>query len=241
MKIRLSKKHIPWICLGLITLIFLGFLTRQLVASQSSFNQPLPDPFIQDIQALEQEQKEDLNPEERKSLDDKLNMLYAQSTQRAIGIQQLTDLPAEFETKPVPTLILSEKRMTGIIENPSIPFSTMDYLIENAWQDLIDQKYVLIFAGTPTSNQEQGVLLIFTESPHGFQIVSVPEKTGSIRVVDVKGFQLVLQSGAGDTYYFDVQGRMFITKLGEIVPTITPMPESIPTSTQPSENGTAYP
>jgi hypothetical protein len=241
LKLRLFKKHFLLICIVLAILVSLGVIARQIVIAQSNNNRTLPDPFSQDIQTLQKELEKDLNSEDRENLEEKLEILYAQATQREIGIQQLTSIPEPDTTYQIPTIVLSGTRQTGIIEHPSVPFSSTDFLIENAWQELIGKNYVLIFAGALTSDPQQGVLLVLTDSPHQTLQIWTPEKRGSVRIVEVKNLQLGLISQSGDLLYFDVPGRKFITELGEIVPTITPGAESILTSTEPAGFETAYP
>jgi len=117
-----------------------------------------------------------------------------------------------------------DKRFTGIIQNPSVPFSPLSYLIENGWQEIINNEYVTVFAGAGRKDPEQGILIVETENPLRFRFYNTPQKSGSVKIIDFKGFQLVLQAENEEIFYFDVPGQQFIITLGESVPTITPMP-----------------
>ena len=137
---------------------------------------------MKEIQALQQElQNTNLTEEDRISLEAKLQALYYQITLQAEGINQLTKMPTQAEaalqTMAKTTLTLEEKRYTGIIENPSAPFSASDFVISNAWQEYVDGSYVLVYAGSMTKDPAQGILIVCRDSNHGCRIFVTPQKT----------------------------------------------------------------
>ncbi len=150
-----------------------------------------------------------------------------------LGFLIRQSITAEVEDQPAPTIspdpaIVSlqnpnEKRLIGIIENPSVPFSSMSVLIENAWQEKINDEYVTVFAGAMRADPDKGVLIIQAEGPLTSKFIYLPG-AGSVKISDFKGNQLVLQSKNKGVFYYDVPGRTFIKALGEIIPTITPVP-----------------
>jgi hypothetical protein len=102
------------------------------------------------IQILEQELQEgDLDAENREELEARLQILYAETTRQAINIQHQTTTP--WITFVPPTFELQGQRATGIIQYPSVPFPSTEFRITNAWQDLVNGQYVLVFVGTRAS------------------------------------------------------------------------------------------
>ena len=205
---------------------------------------PIPrDPlnlYLSMIQSLEQELLQgDLDPETRESLEARLQMLYAEATREAIRIQQLTALPSTLTAMPPrtfvpPTFEFKGQRETGIIQYPSVPFSTSMYRITNAWQDLVNGEYVLVFVGTRASDPEQGVVIVMVDPPHLTGVYETPTRSGAISITDVAGLRLVIQSSStGEIYYFDVPAQKFVSSLDEVVPTATTIPTRTATITPP--------
>lgn len=104
-----TKLHIALIVLALCLVAILGYST-----ARSATTKPKPPAFtpvptdllnssLSEIQVLEQELQGDLDTETRNSLEAKLQILYSQATQQAIGIQQLTAVPANAKTFVPPT------------------------------------------------------------------------------------------------------------------------------------------
>ena len=79
------------------------------------------------IQSLEQNLQGDLDEETRHSLATKLQNLYAEVTQRAVAIQQLTAMPNR--TFIPPTFQAEGERELGIIEYPTDPFIHTDGIV----------------------------------------------------------------------------------------------------------------
>jgi hypothetical protein len=204
----------------------MGFLIFQIAIANTRSTESR---ITNEIDALEQQLKRtDLGSEERKSLEAKLQALYYQSTLAAEGIRQLTEMPtqAEIARKMManPTLIVDEERMTGIIENPPVPFSRSKYIINNAWQELVDGRYVIVYAGSLTKDPTQGVLLVYVDSDHSISEYLTPNKSGPLRISKVEGFRLVLQTENKSELYFDVPGFAFTNSL---VSTVIPKTPSV--------------
>lgn len=216
-----------WIIGGVCLLFFLvlGITFAQLIPAQAN-TVPTPtkstDPLIQIWQ--KQIQSDTINNDDRQALETKVGVLISNATIQARSAEKLPQYR--------PTIIRSvtvvppsdAKRFTGIIQNPSVPFSPLSYLIENGWQEKINNEYVTVFAGAGRKDPAQGILIVETENPLRFKFYNTPQKSGSVKIVDFKGFQLVLQAENKDIFYFDVPGQQFIMTLGETVPTVTPMP-----------------
>lgn len=234
-----AKPYVVLTILALCLVAILGYSTvRGAVTKPKPFAYtPVPtdifNPSLSEIQVLEQELQGDLDIETRKSLEAKLQIIYAQATQQAIGIQQMTTTPANGKTFIPPTFEFKGQRETGIIQYPSVPFPSTEYEITNAWQDIVDGKYVLVFAGTLANDPEQGVVIVLVESPRQYRQYTTPTKSGAISITDVKGLRLVIRSLDNNRiFYFDVPAQKFVNSLDDIVPTATTLPtQAVPAAT----------
>jgi len=225
-----------WIIGGVCLLFFLilGIMLAQLNPAQANTvptSTKSIDPLIQIWQ--KQIQSDTINNDDRQALETKVGVLIFNATMQARSAEKLPQYR--------PTIIRSvtvvpppdDKRFTGIIQSPSVPFSPMSYLIENGWQEKINNEYVTVFAGAGRKDSAQGILIVETENPLRFKFYNTPQKSGSVKIVDFKGFQLVLQAENKDIFYFDVPSQQFIITLGETVPTVTPMPSQKATNEPP--------
>ena len=231
-----TKLQLVFAFLALCLIAILGYSSARSAATKQNHLAYTPVPTdllnssMSEIQVLEQELQGDLDTETRNNLESKLQILYSQATQQAKNIQQLTAMPANVLTMIPPTFEFIGQRETGIIEHPSVPFSRTEYVITNAWQDMVDGEYVLVFAGTLATDPEQGVIIVFRESLRQFRRYSTPTKSGTISIVDTKGLRLIIRSSYNNLiYYFDVPAQKFVNSLDAIVPTAT----AFPTQTQP--------
>jgi hypothetical protein len=134
-------------------------------------------------------------------------------------------MPTNAKTFAPPTFEFEGQRETGIIQYPSVPFPSTEYRITNAWQDIVDGNYVLVFAGSLANDPEQGVVIVLLESPRQHRQYLTPTKSGVISIIGVEGLRLILcSSDNNETYYFDVPALRFVSSLDEIVPTATALP-----------------
>lgn len=225
--------------LALCLVAILGYSTARSTATKPKplAYTPVPTDLmnsnLSEIQVLEQELQGELDVETRKSLEAKLQILYSQATQQAIGMQQMTAVPANGKTFVPPTFEFKGQRDTGIIQYPSVPFPSTEYKITNAWQEMVDGKYVLVFAGTLVNDPEQGVVIVLLESPRQYRQYSTPTKSGAISITDAKGLRLIIRSSDNNrVYYFDVPAQKFVNSLDDIVPTATALPtQAMPIAT----------
>lgn len=137
----------------------------------------------QEIEALEKAlNQKGLSADDQAVIKSKLQALYFQVTLQAEGIKQLTTMPSEAEaarkSMAQPALGYEENRRTGILNNPSVPYPTSDFVISNAWQKIMDGGYIIVFAGALTKDKNQGVLLITDEAKKASYKILSPEKTG---------------------------------------------------------------
>jgi hypothetical protein len=203
----------------------MGFAIKNIASANL---RPTEDWRAKEIQALERElQDTNLTEEDRASLEAKLQALYYQLTLQAEGINQLTKMPTQAEaalqTMAKPTLEIEEKRNTGIIENPSVPFSAMDYVIKNAWQEYINGGYLLVYAGSIAKDPDQGILIVCADSNHGCRIFITPQKNGSLQILGYNNSRLIIQqSNVKENIFFDILTLSFAETIDGIVITSAP-------------------
>lgn len=193
----------------------------------------------QEIEALElQLNQKGLSPDTQAAIKSKLQALYYQVTLQAAGIIQLTLMPTEAEAalrtmaQPKPGIV--EKRITGIIDNPSVPFPRSDFQISNAWQDFIDGGYLTIYAGALAKDSTQGVLLISHEGGKNSTIILSPYKNGSLTIAAYHNGLLIINTSTKYQFTFDLSMMAFVDIHGKA---ILPVPTSMP----PLQTQTAIP
>ncbi len=211
-----------------IILFMLSVSVQQIAFAQSKNNTPAPNTDQASIKTLEKNlQNPNLDEDSKKMLRAKLEVYYHNATQEAKVLSRVTNIPNDPNRKkvppPIPTIQASE-RMTGIIERPAVPFPSSAYQIENAWQEKVDDAYILVFAGADSKQSNKGVLVVMSDKNRRSETYYTPTNSGSVKITEVKGLQLVLKAKGNEIFYFDVLGRKFISSLDEVVPTITPIP-----------------
>jgi hypothetical protein len=202
-----------------------------------------PDPLVQSLER--QIQSDKLSDYDRDLLETKVAILNSDATMRARAADKLPSYRPTVIRQVSVAAPSDDNRFLGIIDYPSVPFSTMEYLIQNGWQQKIGNGYVRVFAGVGRDDMDQGILIVETETPHKFTVYKTPNKSGSLKIVDFKGFQLTLQAKNSDIFFFDVPGQLFIPSLGVTVPTVTPAPSqkgtTEPSLMKPTPTVQAYP
>jgi len=226
-----SRKSRLLVALLVLILSLVAILVYSTARSAKSMQNSLditPQPIdflnstLSEIQIIEKELQGDLDTETRMSLEAKLEILYSQATQQVKSLQQLTASPIIYQTFVPPTFEFDGQRETGIIQYPSVPFPSTEYKITNAWQDLINGKYVLVFVGTLASDPEQGIVIVIEASPRRVRQYLTPTKSGIIRITDAKDSRLVICSELGnEIYYFDVPTQTFVNSIDVVAPTST--------------------
>ena len=210
-----------------------------------------PTPILSEVQQiLEYEQalkRDNLSDQERKSLENKIEILSRVATQRAISKEKLvTPHPLNYETHPLPT------RPTGLRDGGTSDFHTWEAVIQNIWSQYgNNNEHITVYAGELGSSTKfpgRGVIYILRLPALSIRGASrneylLPEGTGWVRISEVKGDILVLTSKEGDTFYFHLPGQQFVSSLTDTAPTVTPLPTSapLPTIEPDSPRGSPYP
>ena len=138
-------------------------------------------------------------------------------TQKAIVIAtecRITRTPRDTQIPPP----------TGTSEDVRVKFSAkilgLDAL--NGWFGIANGHEIFLFAGSLLDDPEQGAIAIPNEE------YLTPTRHGGVRVVAEQNNRLTLLAADGETFYFDLPARRFVSSLTEVVPTATPPPTKSP-------------
>jgi hypothetical protein len=215
--------------LGMIVIIFLlgvGFVIQQSLTAEAS---GIPTPTLTlnpGIGMLQNElQNPNMNINARHNVETKVAIELRDATEQAEAQTYLPAIRPSPQKNPIlppnPTLLPNEQPEVGILNGISYP--NPQFHAENGWQEKINGDYVMVYAGVDGQDPTDGVLIIVGLNHTAANFIDMPG-SGSLKIIDFKGNQLVLQSKNKGVFYFDVAGQSFIQSLGEIVPTITPKP-----------------
>lgn len=162
---------------------------------------------------------------------------------------QLTQI-AQFRQSAVPTQVdlLTQEALptepSGIYEGqPGAFFHAFDAIIENHWRGTINGNEVIVFAGYWVKDPDQGFISVRIAPKTGHAIwgnYPSPVKSGALRIVDIKGYRLIIQQAKNkNQLFFDVPSLSFVNSLDELV--ITNTPSIIPGTVQPMITAYPYP
>lgn len=217
--------------------------TREAISSDT---QPIESLYLDEIQRYEIGlTEENLTQEERERLEESLEFARMQAT--AVAVERPTpdqeqiqgDLLATSSVmtpQPTPTL------QTGIIESGDlfVVHPPRRVAIENIWQDVVDDKFIRIYAGLllpdyrqPDPVQTQhGALYVITLLPTGETVTGLyitEAELGALRITERIGSKLALVDESGETTFFDFLAYQFVDSLETLLPTVTiPVSEATP-------------
>lgn len=242
-KVILTKRTLLISSISLLMIVALGVSVQQIAAAQARIITPGPNPDHASIKALEKNlENPNLDETTKKSLQGKLEVYSKNATRQANILSRATNIPNGPKAAPQIPTIKASQRMTGIINRPAVPFPSSAFQIENAWQEKVNGTYILVFAGVDAVRSDKGILIITSDTNRHFEYFYTPTDSGPVKIVDVKGMQLVLKTKGKEVFYFDVLGRRFVSSLGEVVSTATPNPTDVSIATpSPDTPVPAYP
>jgi hypothetical protein len=156
----------------------------------------------------EQLQNPDLAPTSRAALERSIEIAEG-DIQRIETGRATTPDPALLNRPtrtPVPT---SGPRSTGIMErfNHPPPYPN-DTTFTSGWQDQINGKWVVVFAGVPASDPTQGFL--FVRGGENGGEYPTPARVGAVTITSYEGTVLTLTSADGTTFLFDAATGTFV-------------------------------
>jgi hypothetical protein len=234
-----KSKLLPIISGLIVVLIVMGFAIYQFAAATPGKPDCQPDDWMcKEIYRLEEAlAKNKFSNDMQRSLTAKLQALSYAATSQAEGIRRLTEMPTEAELarrqlRTPKVTVRPKERLTGIIERPAVALSQA-FIIDNAWQELVDGRYITVFAGAFSEDPDQGVLVIYDDSSDKYTIFASPSKDGGFRIVTAENFNLTLETTKKVKVYFDVLHPSFANSMNrDGGATITPFmfPTATPTA-----------
>lgn len=119
-------------------------------------------------------------------------------------------LPPRYPDKPRPV---------GILEGVPAPLDPHLYTIANMWQQMVGDRYEMVYAGVLTADPAQGVLIVMTapvdmlNPPSGAwsgpDVHLTPTRDGGVRLTTFTGSVLSLQATDGTLFRFDASTRTY--------------------------------
>jgi hypothetical protein len=170
------------------------------------------------IQTLEDSlQVEDLSDTMRLGLEDKLQAAQWAEVMRARGAQNPgpKNGPAAelMVSTPEPVTMVDEGEQ--IIEGSEGLVQPSIATIQNLWQGTIEgtSQQAVALAGAQAYASEQGVIILVVSEPDeiGFEpeMYLAPAGAGSLRIIERRGLDLILQTAAGQTLTFNLKDHSF--------------------------------
>lgn len=254
----MKKRSIPgWIfpLVIILLVVILGVQIKQPSPAQEGDSTPTPNHFQQDMLQIIQDAKTRLtqfpgDPAEQAHELTRIAINAEAATEAAENI--INPKPTQKIKTFIPVEVTIIPNPTGIFTHTSMgTFSWVDIVPENRWQGNIMGQDVTVFAGASGDDPNQGLLYVIVVSNNGAHYTwgeyPTPVMSGSVHIASYDGSHLTLKTRGGDTLYFDAAALSFIVSPSEIVPTITPLPnthDTIPTWTPnltPNEYPNPYP
>jgi hypothetical protein len=157
---------------------------------------------------------------DRASVEEKAGLeAYAHQVQQEVRLHPPNVPPP---TRPPAATSPNPPPPEGIVDvGPPLP--PEQYLIQNGWQQLVDDHLVQAFAGALGADSSQGVVVVVTrawdlqtmqpdlvDEEVSIETFPSPLRLGSLRVVSAEGSVLGLVSDQGIVLAFDVTARRFV-------------------------------
>jgi len=204
-------------CLALILLVFFRKVPDDVAFALDSTqtSPPAGVVFPEEQQMIEKYQtildREDLDVEQRESIQEKLQMLLHLIEMRSLTEPAFLSEPAALE---LPEVQQDNAVQEGIFEGDEGLFQPGEARIENYWQGVMDGKILQAFAGAAGNDAMQGMIIVNEVSNDrrdaSFSTYTTPTRSGSIRVTAVENGVLHLTTGEGLVFHFDLSDKVFI-------------------------------
>jgi hypothetical protein len=238
----------------ILLIVILGMQIKQPSIAQERDSTPTPNHFQQDMLQIIQDAQTRLtqfpgDPTEQAHELTRIAINAEAATEAAENIKNPKPtrkiepfIPVESTIIPNPTGIFPSRPSMGSFH------SWVDIVPENVWFGNIMGQNVTVFAGASGDDPNQGLLYVIVVSNNGAHYTwggyLTPVKSGSVHIEGYDGLRLTLKTKGGDSLYFDAAALRFISSLSEIVPTITPLPNThatIPPTWTPNLTPNVYP
>lgn len=216
------KHHIsPWLpalmavfaLLVIVTLVFAR-------GGTAGKNQPSDgSPGFDEIQIQkisEQLKNEQLSPEARSSLQEKLEIASRMATQQALSRPDPSAGALPKVPPPLPAEALangSPDVIEGIFSGSQGLVRPSQATVTNMWQGERDGKLYQVFAGAGFDDPTQGLLIVSVQQPdkpYGARAEYLaPARSGALRILEVTGMQIAVVTENGANLTFDLALKQF--------------------------------
>jgi hypothetical protein len=154
--------------------------------------------------------------------------LPATTTQNAIATisaakqQGAATFVVKMTTSPIATGIPGPTGISEVNEPTRLLLAREGLTVQNGWGGYINGHAVSVWAGTTTTNPDEGVIEVMWVGPQQTlrQRFTISGQHGWLKISAEQNNRLTLASADKATYYFDVPGLRVASSLAEIVPTV---------------------
>ena len=167
---------------------------------------------------------------EKAFLQDKLDRLYQMETNRIAGLQNAAEKSGSIcDLLPTPDPATATPRVSMILGGVNAPVNPEEFTTKNAWQGEVGGVWVRVYAGANAGKPSQGLLWVIFENSPEFGSFPVAGDGGALRITAEQGGRLTLQNAKGDTLWFDLNARRYLSSENETAAAVTPLPTFTPT------------
>jgi hypothetical protein len=228
--VKTHTHKLIWIAAAGLTLTLVWMMVRLLGGSGGDAGTAGQSWAQQNILEYEATLAVSTDAQERAFLQDKLDRLYQMEANRIAGLQNATEKTGSI-CDLLPTLdpATPTARVSRILSGVNVPVNPEEFSPQNGWQGELGGVWVRVYAGALTENPAQGLLwVIFDNNPEFGSYVAAGDG-GALKITAEQGGRLTLQNARGDTLWFDLNARRYLSSEYETAAAVTPLPTFTPT------------
>ncbi len=222
------KKRPVWIMIGGIALV-----VALVVGSRLAIGASLPSGpawLTNDIQEYSQTLTANPNPTQAALLSQKLNLLEQANPNQIKGVEGESAKAANpCDLMPTARPQVQSDRVEGILEGLLAPINPSSFSGTNQWQGYVNDQWTVVYAGADGQNLQQGLLWVDVESTGEFDSYPAAQPGGALTILSAENNVLLLSDESGDTLYFDMAARSYLSVPDQSLPTLEPQPTLTPT------------
>jgi hypothetical protein len=152
-----------------------------------------------------------LDAQSRNSIEIKIKMAEDAASQRA----KIADIIKKANVTEIPTPPPGGDTIfpKGIFEGDAGTFKPDEVVIQNRWQGVLENGYIIAFAGSLSDNIQQGVVVVRKTSldrrTTRYEKFMAPGQTGSLKILGEQKLRLTLQTSSGAALIFNIPEMKF--------------------------------
>lgn len=196
------------------TLLIIMLMVPVIAADATHEREDIVDPKTKSqIDSITNDFSSTNNPEHQKSLQSKLEILQYQISIKAEAHNISHQKPTDICMTIPKNLTFVETRATGILPGSPGPFSSQILRVENQWQELINDYWFHLYAGSSGLDPKKGGVILWIEDVDSGGFFEDPNPEGPLTIVNSHGTRLELITPTGNLRYFDILSQQFIADL----------------------------